>query len=42
MGDGAIIGANATIVKDVPANSVIVPMRNRIIKIKDKPVDILF
>lgn len=40
--DGAIIGANATIVKDVPANSVIVPMRNRIIKIKDKPVDIAF
>lgn len=42
IGDGAIIGANATIVKDVPANSVIVPAKNRIIKLNANPVNLTF
>lgn len=40
IGDNAIIGANATIVKDIPANSVIAPARNRIILINGEKVNI--
>ena len=42
VGEGSIIGANATIVKDVPANSVIVPARNRIVKLNAHRVDLPF
>lgn len=42
VGDGSIIGANATIVKDVPANSVIVPARNRMVMLNAHRVDLLF
>lgn len=42
IGNGAIIGANATIVKNVPANSVIVPAKNRIVKLGRQSVDLQF
>lgn len=42
VGDSSIIGANAAIVKDVPANSVIVPARNRMVKLNAHRVDLLF
>lgn len=42
VGDGSIIGANATIVKDVPANSVIVPARNRMVKLNAHSADLPF
>lgn len=39
IGDNAIIGANATIVKDVPANSTIIPSQNRIIRLNGKKLN---
>lgn len=42
VGDGSVIGANATIVKDVPANSVIVPAKNRMVKFEGQSVDLQF
>ena len=42
IGDGSVIGANATIVKDVPANSVIIPAKQRMIKLNGNPVNLAF
>ena len=42
IGDGSVIGANATIVKDVPVNSVIVPAKQRMIKLNGNPVNLAF
>lgn len=42
VGDGSVIGANATIVKDVPANSVIVPAKQRMIKLNGNSVNLIF
>ncbi len=42
VGDNAVIGANATVVKDVPPNTVVVPQKNRIIKQDGKSVDLPF
>lgn len=39
---GFLLIFNATIVKDVPANSVIVPARNRMVKLNAHRVDLLF
>lgn len=40
VGDNAVIGANATVVKDVSEGAVVVPQRNRIIKLNGKRVDL--
>ena len=42
IGDGSVIGANATIVKDVPVNSVIVPAKQRMIKLNGNSVNFAF
>lgn len=42
VGDGAIIGANASVVKDVPSDAVIVPARNRIVRLNGKKCEMIF
>lgn len=42
VGDGAIIGANASVVKDVPSDAVIVPANNRIVRLNGKKCEMIF
>lgn len=41
VGEGSHIGAGSVVVKDVPANSVVVPAKSAIIKIGNERVNIL-
>lgn len=41
IGEGSHIGAGAVVVKDVPANSVVVPSKSAIIKIGNERVNVL-